>query len=161
MSYSETITKNDLKNIIEQVSAIDGTDMTQAEIEAFVEGLDVSGINAVDYIIEEGISGDWRWRKWNSGIAESWRNYSGTHSTTSAVLGGYYGTVNFTMPKDSSSNDLFLTEPSVFASGRMGTGVSMVCARDASATSVTVHYLTNQSGSSTVLTRLYAIGRWK
>ena len=44
MTTSNTITKNDLKNIIEQVSAIDGTDMTQAEIEAFVEGLDVSKV---------------------------------------------------------------------------------------------------------------------
>ena len=72
MSYSNTVTKTDLKNIIEQVSAIDGTDMTQAEIEAFVEGLDVSGINAVDYIVEQGTSGIWTYRKWNSGIAECW-----------------------------------------------------------------------------------------
>lgn len=82
MSYSNTITKNDLKNIIEQVSAIDGTDMTQAEIEAFVEGLDVSGINAVDYIVEQGTN----YRKWNSGFAECWGTVTiGSNSAAQAT----------------------------------------------------------------------------
>lgn len=115
----------------------------------------ILGVIKADYIIEEGTSGDWRWRKWNSGTAECWRNYSGNHSTTGAVMGGYYGSISFTFPS------IFITEPTVVASGRMGTGVCMVCARDASSTSVTCHYFTNQSGSLTVITRLYAVGRWK
>lgn len=33
----------------------------------------------VDYVVEEGTSGGWTWRKWNSGIAEAW--YRGNYGT--------------------------------------------------------------------------------
>ena len=32
----------------------------------------ISDINIRDYIVEQGISGIWTYRKWNSGIAELW-----------------------------------------------------------------------------------------
>ena len=31
--------------------------------------------NAPDYVIAQGSSGNWRWRKWNSGVAECWQRY--------------------------------------------------------------------------------------
>ena len=30
---------------------------------------------APDYVIAQGSSGNWRWRKWNSGVAECWQRY--------------------------------------------------------------------------------------
>ncbi len=47
-------------------------DMTSQEVEDFVDGLNVTVITAVDYIVEQGTSGIWTYRKWNSGIAECW-----------------------------------------------------------------------------------------
>ena len=47
---SETITKNDLKTVLDEA-------LPNASI---------------DYIVEEDTSGNWRYRKWNSGIAECW-----------------------------------------------------------------------------------------
>lgn len=32
----------------------------------------------VDYIVEQGTSGGWTYRKWNSGLAECWRNSTGS-----------------------------------------------------------------------------------
>lgn len=41
---SETITRNDLANIIDKIVAIDGTDMTSQEIEDFVDSLNIQKI---------------------------------------------------------------------------------------------------------------------
>ena len=110
-----------------------------------------------DYVVDYRTDGIWTYRKWNSGIAECWRYYSSIASTSGSVLGGYYAALSFTFP-----SGLFIGEPPlVLASGRLGTGVSMVCARDAGATSTTIHILTNQSGSNSVIVRIYAIGKWK
>lgn len=39
---SETITRNDLANIIDKIVAIDGTDMTSQEVDIFVNSLDIT-----------------------------------------------------------------------------------------------------------------------
>lgn len=42
---SETITRNDLTNILNEIVAIDGTDMTAQEVDDFVDSLNVSSVN--------------------------------------------------------------------------------------------------------------------
>ena len=44
---------------------------------------------SVDYIVEEGTSGNWSYRKWNSGIAECWGKHNFT-DTTSKAWGSLY-----------------------------------------------------------------------
>ena len=45
-----------------------------------------------DYVVEEGTSGIWTYRKWNSGIAECWGYISVTSTSTSTSYGAlYYG----------------------------------------------------------------------
>ena len=51
---------------------MNSTDMTAAEVTSFVNGLNVTGIQAVDYIIEEGTEGIWTYRKWQSGQYDAW-----------------------------------------------------------------------------------------
>lgn len=51
---SETITRNDLKAVLDEVLPS----------------------TAVDYVVEQGTSGMWTYRKWNSGIAECWGKYT-------------------------------------------------------------------------------------
>lgn len=41
---------------------------------------------APDYVIAQGSSGNWRWRKWNSGVAECWQRYS--YQTVATVGAG-------------------------------------------------------------------------
>lgn len=43
----------------------------------------------VDYIVEQGTSGIWTYRKWNSGIAECWGTYSNTISGSTVSNGNY------------------------------------------------------------------------
>ena len=56
MTTSNTITKTDLENILNEVLPS----------------------CAVDYVVEQGTSGYWTYRKWDSGIAEMWFNGSTT-----------------------------------------------------------------------------------
>lgn len=91
---SETITRNDLTNILNEVVAIDGTDMTAQEIQDFVDSLNVTGIHAVDYIVEQGTDGIWTYRKWNSGVYELWGYTTNSCAMTNALGETYYGTVN-------------------------------------------------------------------
>ncbi len=46
--------------------------------------------SAVDYIVEQGTSGIWTYRKWNSGIAECWGTYSYTATSTTQWGSVYY-----------------------------------------------------------------------
>lgn len=51
MANSNLVTREDLKNVFEALGA---------------------SLENVDYIVEEGTSGNWTYRKWNSGIVEFW-----------------------------------------------------------------------------------------
>lgn len=95
---SETVTRNDLTAILNEVLP-NPSDMTPQEVEDFVDGLNISGINAVDYVVEQGTSGIWTYRKWNSGIAECWGNPT-TESVTFSSAGsgtGLYQSVDMSV----------------------------------------------------------------
>ena len=50
--------------------------------------------NVQDYVIAQGSSGNWRWRKWNSGVAECWQRYSYETPAMVAVGGIFYSPKN-------------------------------------------------------------------
>ena len=50
--------------------------------------------NVQDYVIAQGSSGNWRWRKWNSGVAECWQRYSYETPAMVAVGGIFYSPEN-------------------------------------------------------------------
>lgn len=51
--------------------------------------LDITKLGIADYIVEQGTSGIWTYKKWNSGIVEAWANVSTTQAIATA-LGGIY-----------------------------------------------------------------------
>lgn len=58
-----------------------------------------AGNNLSDYIVEQGTSGDWTWRKWKSGIAECWGTFSVSLSQDGVSGGDYYsGTITISTP---------------------------------------------------------------
>lgn len=52
------------------------------------ELLEDMGIN--DYIVEQGVSGSWRYAKWASGVAECWGHVSGSISSISDIVSKAY-----------------------------------------------------------------------
>lgn len=54
-----------LKNIVQTIAQ----PMSNAEIDAITN---VATTPVADYVVEQGTSGVWTYRKWNSGIAECW-----------------------------------------------------------------------------------------
>ena len=58
-------------NIINKKIEVSETAPTEEENKIWLQPM-TTNVGAVDYIVEEGISGIWTYRKWNSGIAECW-----------------------------------------------------------------------------------------
>ena len=115
----------------------------------------------VDYIIEQGKSGSWTYRKWNSGVSECWGTLSGTLAPTGNASGlsglsVFSGSVAF-------PTDLFVDIPSVTYNCRIGDGYSFPA--DAETSTIT-HF--NWTALSTVGTgysecaiAAKASGMWK
>ena len=115
----------------------------------------------VDYIVEQGKSGSWTYRKWNSGVSECWGTLSGTLAPTGNASGlsglsVFAGSVAFPA-------DLFVDIPSVTYNCRIGDGYSFPA--DAETSTIT-HF--NWTALSTVGTgysecaiAAKASGMWK
>ena len=99
----------------------DGGDSVYATVELadepIEEGTPLNAINMNkllnkennDYIVEQGTSGIWTYRKWASGIAECWGRQI---STEKSIYDDTYCVVNETLPPN-----LFIVDPSVNCSG--------------------------------------------
>jgi hypothetical protein len=187
MSTDNTITKTDLKNILEEIGNIGGSgdatptptanataafdssahinseDMTSSEVEDFVDELDVSGINAVDYIVEQGTSGIWTYRKWNSGVAECW-----SEQTVSVDFSQQISS-NFRMTTTSTSTtypDIFTSIDCALCSASHGTNSTWLTM--ASGRVVTSDHKIdcgfagwNSGGSQSVILSINIKGTWK
>ena len=157
---SETITKNDLTKILNKILMLDGVDMTESEVTEFIDSLNLTAANAVDYIVEQSTDGIWTYRKWNSGVAECWGKYTQTITGTTGWGSIYYTTPTaqidyptslFTdSPTVNASNISSATQGSVAFSGNNATRLAVYVIRGASA-----------SSSSSVIYSIYAIGTWK
>ena len=86
---SKTITQNDLTNILNEIFPATSDDMTPAQIEDFVQSLNAVATSSVDYIVEQGISGSWAYRKWNSGVAECWGKHTKSVAANSIDADNY------------------------------------------------------------------------
>lgn len=52
-----------------------GTDVQEGEMRLYSNGtLSINGSNMVDYVVAQGTSGNWSYRKWYSGKCEAWLN---------------------------------------------------------------------------------------
>lgn len=111
-----------------------------------------------DYIIEEGASGDWTYRKWNSGVAECWRTITDDRPSTafSATGSVYYRNVtgiNF-------PTSFFNARPKVVVNADFG-NVGSASATGISATGFTITELSAVSTARAVTLDIYAVGTWR
>ena len=114
----------------------------------------------IDYIVSQGTSGIWTYRKWNSGLAECWleSNLSITGTTPVAYMNGsaYYSYATVSLPF------AFKTDPRSVADGRLGTGMGFVnVSPENGGRNVTVYVTGNQESSAITIQAMMVTGRWK
>lgn len=109
----------------------------------------------VDYVVEEGTSGSWTYRKWHSGYAECYGVYSDTSSTAYASAGvGYYRTFNVSLPDVFTSID----NPQVTArTGNVG-GTTLL---NVSITTISVLVFSTTTTGRPIDIYINIKGRWK
>lgn len=116
-------------------------------------------IIVADYIVEQGTSGDWGYRKWNSGVAECWRIVTANVTSYPAWGNQYYsfpyGTATF-------PTDLFVATPVVNAVRTGGPEGSTVVG-GITKTGITQLYIIrpNAGATGTLYFSIHAIGKWK
>lgn len=154
---------NVLKNIVN--SSI--IQMTTSDIDAIVPNSMVTAKPVGDYIVEQGTSGIWTYRKWNSGVAECWGRGSFTVSGSGTVWNStvyYYGLTTIDYPFT------FYSVPTEFASPTGATAYSywLYKGDNTSADNTTSHTArygaikVNTFSNGTVLTVSFLVqGRWK
>lgn len=109
-----------------------------------------------DYVVAQGTSGIWTYRKWNSGIAECWT--TSTVNTTGTfwanIMGGHGFYVSYNFP-----SGLFSSSPVTTGNGRTGSGGGFVFCYG-SPTSFTAYIVGNQDDPNLTL-EIFAKGNWK
>ena len=115
------------------------------------------GASGAVYITEQGTSGIWTYRKWNSGIAECWGTWAGTLSHY-ATAGGFYGfTTTVYFP-----SGLFNARPTVCYNSQVANGFSMTGATlSVSSTTMGLYALGQVGNTQTCTFDIQVRGRWK
>lgn len=113
-----------------------------------------------DYVVEQGTSGNWRYRKWNSGVAECWAKITQTVTPGSA----WAGTLNLapyvitvTTPINFTGIDCVNASAYVGDGHTITSSVSATTPNKISIPALSV-YLKNQQECKAYV---YVIGRWK
>lgn len=119
-------------------------------------GVDDEGLIAADYIVEQGTSDIWTYRKWNSGVAECWGTYSFSSASFSTTGNVYYRTFD-AIPFPTS---LFNAEPFATASVQMG-NMGGCGITNKQSTKVSVGVLSAVSSARSGYIYIYAKGTWK
>lgn len=123
--------------------------------------LQISGSSVMDFVVEQGTSGAWTYRKWNSGIAECWCAVDDTVTYEGSTLGWYlYYTGLYIYPLN------FISAPTVYYNATF-TSEHLAIIGDEGTMGTSgfgrVRILSNIGGlqGASVLVRIRAIGRWK
>lgn len=145
----------DLNAAAEKIAVLDPGGVVRYRTKA-----ELQGDLAADYIVEQGTSGIWAYRKWASGVAECWleSELHLTGSTPAAYMNNsaYYSDVIFDSPIT------FKTQPRGVAEGMLGTGLgfaNVVVWDDYS--KITVRVTGNQEDAAITIRSMIVTGRWK
>lgn len=114
----------------------------------------------VDYIVEQGNSGSWTYRKWNSGASECWGILTGTTSPSdvdSNIAGFSVFDVSWNFP-----DDLFISTPNVTYNCNIGDGFSFPAQNTSSEKVFSCTALSTETNSDVVFKiSAKASGMWK
>lgn len=126
---------------------------------------DIGVVAPADYIVEKGTSSGWQYRKWNSGVAECWRDLSVSGAACSTAVGSWYRTAALSVgayPFTFTATPNLQMQFETFA----GTGGLVWSTGTASSTPKTrpanIYIIRMASAASiTGTVHYYAIGKWK
>ena len=151
----QTTAATDLNAAAEKIAVLDGDGTVRYRTPAEL----LADLGA-DYIVEQGTSDGWAYRKWSSGTAECWleSDLSLTGSTPVAYMNDSayltHATVNLPFT--------FKTQPRSVAEGSLGTGSGFVNVLPESGYSKVTVYVTGNQNSAAITIRLMIVtGRWK
>lgn len=106
-----------------------------------------------DYIVEQGTSGDWRYRKWNSGVAECWWEKSISVGGNSVDASNYIA-FPFTF-----------TATPIITCGLKAGGIDAyrfhIESGSTSTTQARLVLINTYSGSVSMIPQMYVFGKWK
>lgn len=111
-----------------------------------------------DYVVEQGTSGEWTYRKWNSGVAECWGIANPTSSASGTEGGLYFQSVYADFP-----SGLFVSAPIVTVAAH-GNWIGGVLTGNGLTKDKWHGYRwtpTSQTNTSELRIELIAKGRWK
>lgn len=154
----------DLKNPYKAI-CIKGKNMWGREIEKYI-GIGMSSITTcADYVVEEGESNLWTYRKWNSGIVELWTSvsvYTALTDQLGSTAGHYWGSYF-----DNPDYPFWLYDANVqftpFYSGTSAIGVVMrgTYAEETKPPAYAPYTFSKVTEPVTITGRYYVMARWK
>ena len=113
---------------------------------------------SADYIVEQGTSGIWTYRKWNSGVAECWGTYTSGNISVASRNGWYSGEC---IP-DNFPTGLFNSVPKMSTNcTTWGTGFHFSFAYSVTSSGCKVGGIRNDLVSSPMTVDIFATGTWK
>lgn len=111
---------------------------------------------ANNFIVEQGTSGGWSYRKWADGTAECWRIGIDARTTAFSATGNvFYRTTTLSL-----IDGFFISEPFIQVTQNMS-NVGSASVVNATTTTFQVVEMSAVSTARTVTLYIYCIGRWK
>lgn len=121
-----------------------------------VEGI-LANLGIADYVVEQGTSGIWTYRKWNSGVAECWGVETSSSSSTTSTEGGlFFRIVYSTFP-----TSFFIAVPVVEVTAKGNWVGGAMTGNSITKDSWQGYVWCATDHTANLLPHIYAIGRWK
>lgn len=113
-----------------------------------------------DYVIEQGTSNSWTYRKWNSGAFECWRVYNASIAVNTASAGyGGYRSAQLSIPTFPIT---FISAPSI--SAVIGSGSQGAWVNNCQSSTTGGYFYLSSAQSQSASTRdihFQVMGKWK
>ena len=144
-TWLQSTAATDLGKTAQKVAVLDNNGWVYYRAPAELKA-DMGIVTPADYVVEQGVSSNWHYQKWNSGLIKMWRKT--TSSNLGAVQDGgvngwYYRLYTITIP-----NGLLKTVTSAMCNCKWGTGLSFASAREVTTTEFQATYFSNQNGGA-------------
>ena len=149
----QTTAATDLNAAAEKIAVLDGDGTVRYRTPAEL----LADLGA-DYIVEQGTSDGWAYRKWSSGTAECWLLESKTVTGSPSSI---IGTAYFISAVLTDFPAIFSEPPRGYGSGRLGSGIGWLTCIPNEKASITLFITGNANSTEAKVESLLLAGRWK